>query len=55
MMFDWYDGSRDNHKKFRPTTRDESLCNLGDGADHCTDTFGGVGTSADFGGDNVNL
>lgn len=55
MMFDWYDGSRDNHKKFNPATRDESLCNLGDGYDHCTKTYGGIGTSANFGGDNVNL
>jgi len=55
MMFDWYDGSRDNHEKYNPATRDESLCNLGKGADHCTETFGGVGISSDFGGDNVNL
>jgi len=55
MMFDWYDGSRDNHKKFNPTTRDESLCNLGEGYNHCTTTYGGIGTSANFGGDNVNL
>lgn len=55
MMFDWYDGSRDNAKKYNPATRDESLCNLGEGYDHCTTTYGGTGISADFGGDNVNL
>ena len=50
MMFDWYDGSRDNHKKYNPKTRDASLCGA-----HCTETYGGEGISADFGGDNVNL
>ncbi|SHL82611.1 fibro-slime domain-containing protein [Fibrobacter sp. UWT2] len=50
MMFDWYDGSRDNHKKYNPLTRDASLC-----GNRCTSTYGGEGISADFGGDNVNM
>lgn len=55
MMFDWYDGSRDNVEKYNPKTRKQALCNLGTNADHCTDVYGGEGISMDFGGDNVNL
>lgn len=54
MMFDWYDGSRDNHEKYNPKTRRSELCSYGS-YDHCTRTYGGEGVSADFGGDNVNL
>lgn len=50
MMFDWYDGSRDNHRKYNPKTRSAELC-----GERCTKTYGGEGVSADFGGDNVNL
>ncbi len=50
MMFDWYDGSRDNHRKYNPKTRSAELC-----GERCTKTYGGEGISADFGGDNVNL
>lgn len=47
MMFDWYDGSRDNVSKYNPSTRSAALGG--------TTAYGGSGISSDFGGDNVNL
>ena len=47
MLFDWYDGSRDNVSKYNPATRSAALGG--------TTAYGGAGVSSDFGGDNVNL